>query len=99
MRGERPSAIGAVTEKSIPLGRSGLRYIPGYLASDKQRRLLAAVQAVLQEAPLFSPTMPRSGNPLSVRMSNCGPLGWVTDSAGYRYQPNHPETGRPWPGM
>ena len=32
-------------------------------------------------------------------MSNCGPLGWVSDEAGYRYQPTHPETGRPWPAM
>jgi alkylated DNA repair protein (DNA oxidative demethylase) len=30
-------------------------------------------------------------------MSNCGPLGWVSDEAGYRYQPTHPETGAPWP--
>lgn len=41
--------------------------------------------------------MPRTGAPFSVRMSNAGPLGWVADSAGYRYQPAHPETGRPWP--
>jgi alkylated DNA repair protein (DNA oxidative demethylase) len=42
--------------------------------------------------------MPRSGKPMSVRMSNCGPLGWVTDEArGYRYQATHPETGAPWP--
>jgi alkylated DNA repair protein (DNA oxidative demethylase) len=32
-------------------------------------------------------------------MTNCGPLGWVTDEAGYRYQPLHPETGQPWPAM
>ena len=43
--------------------------------------------------------MPKSGKPLSVRMTNCGPLGWVTDEAGYRYQPLHPETGKPWPAM
>jgi alkylated DNA repair protein (DNA oxidative demethylase) len=43
--------------------------------------------------------MPKSGNPMSVRMTNCGPLGWVTDEGGYRYQPTHPETGAPWPPM
>ncbi len=32
-------------------------------------------------------------------MSNCGPLGWVSDETGYRYQPTHPDTGRPWPPM
>jgi alkylated DNA repair protein (DNA oxidative demethylase) len=41
--------------------------------------------------------MPRTGKPLSVRMSNCGPLGWVADTSGYRYQAEHPVTGKPWP--
>ena len=41
--------------------------------------------------------MPRSGRPMSVRMCNLGPLGWVTDRHGYRYQATHPDTGRPWP--
>jgi alkylated DNA repair protein (DNA oxidative demethylase) len=43
--------------------------------------------------------MPKSGQPFSVRMTNCGPLGWVSDEAGYRYQPTHPGTGAPWPAM
>jgi DNA oxidative demethylase len=43
--------------------------------------------------------MPRTGKPFSVRMTNCGPLGWVSDQGGYRYQPNHPETGTPWPAI
>jgi alkylated DNA repair protein (DNA oxidative demethylase) len=43
--------------------------------------------------------MPRSGRPFSVRMTNCGPLGWVSDRTGYRYQPTHPETGKKWPPM
>jgi alkylated DNA repair protein (DNA oxidative demethylase) len=60
--------------------------------------LLAAIREVVAGAPLFTPTMPRSGTPMSVRMTNCGPLGWVTDKErGYRYQATHPETGKPWP--
>jgi alkylated DNA repair protein (DNA oxidative demethylase) len=43
--------------------------------------------------------MPKSGRPFSVRMSNCGSLGWTSDERGYRYQPTHPATGRPWPAM
>lgn len=44
--------------------------------------------------------MPKSGAPFSVRMTNCGPLGWVTDKErGYRYQSTHPLTGKPWPAM
>ena len=34
---------------------------------------------------------------MSVRMTNCGPLGWMTDEQGYRYQATHPATGAPWP--
>ncbi len=48
--------------------------------------------------PLYVPAMPRTGKEMSVRMTNCGALGWVTDKErGYRYQATHPATGRPWP--
>jgi alkylated DNA repair protein (DNA oxidative demethylase) len=76
---------------------SGFRLIPGFLDRDSQAALLTALRAVLSAAPLYVPRMPKSGKPLSVRMTNCGPLGWVSDEAGYRYQPLHPETGQPWP--
>jgi alkylated DNA repair protein (DNA oxidative demethylase) len=58
--------------------------------------MAAEVMAALEEAPLYSPVTP-GGKPFSVRMSNLGPLGWVSDRSGYRYQPTHPVTGRPWP--
>jgi alkylated DNA repair protein (DNA oxidative demethylase) len=65
-----------------------------------QRDLLAAIVDVIAEAPLYVPRMPRTGTPFSVQMTNCGPLGWVSDqSGGYRYQPMHPVTGAPWPAM
>jgi alkylated DNA repair protein (DNA oxidative demethylase) len=52
----------------------------------------------MAEAPLYQPTMPKTGKPLSARMTNCGPLGWVSDAeGGYRYQKTHPVTGKPWP--
>ena len=72
---------------------------PGYLDAGDQAALLVQLRAVIAAAPLFVPRMPRSGKPFSVRMSNCGPLGWVSDVAGYRYQPTHPDTGDPWPPM
>jgi len=75
----------------------GLELRPGYLDRAAQEALLAAVRAAIRDAPLFSPTMPRTGKPFSVRMTNCGSLGWVSDAGGYRYQPAHPETGRSWP--
>ena len=78
----------------------GLRILPNYLDEAAQAELVASIRAILIEAPLFRPTMPGSGQPFSVRMSNCGPLGWVADrQGGYRYQPTHPVTGRPWPAM
>ncbi len=76
---------------------SGLRLLPGYLDRAAQEALLAAVRAVIARAPLYTPRMPTSGKAMSVRMTNCGPLGWMTDERGYRYQPTHPDTGALWP--
>lgn len=79
---------------------TGFAFHPGLLDRTAQERLLAALQAALVEAPFFVPVMPRTGKPFSVRMSNLGPLGWVSDRAGgYRYQSTHPETGRAWPAI
>lgn len=85
-------------QMSGPQRPEGFRHLEGYLSPIEQAALLAGVHAVLAEAPLYAPVMPRTGKPLSVAMSNCGSLGWVTDKdGGYRYQPLHPVTGRPWP--
>jgi len=76
----------------------GVTLTPGYLDRAAQDEMLAALRAVIAAAPLYLPRMPRSGKPMSVMMTNCGSLGWVTDAArGYRYQATHPETGAPWP--
>jgi alkylated DNA repair protein (DNA oxidative demethylase) len=78
--------------------KGGVKYFPQRLDWAAQGALLADLRRIVAEAPLFTPTMPRSGKKMSVRMSNCGPLGWVTDQeGGYRYQAMHPETGKPWP--
>lgn len=77
-----------------------MQYFRERLDLNAQTALLAALRRIIAEAPLFTPAMPRSGNPMSVRMTNCGPLGWVTDKeGGYRYQPTHPVTGKPWPPL
>ncbi|MGD0531177.1 MAG: alpha-ketoglutarate-dependent dioxygenase AlkB [Methyloceanibacter sp.] len=77
-----------------------LQYLPGRLDRAGQMDLLRSLRSIIAEAPLFTPIMPRTGKPFSVRMTNCGPLGWVSDKqGGYRYQATHPETRKPWPAM
>nr|WP_276081290.1 alpha-ketoglutarate-dependent dioxygenase AlkB [Methylobacterium sp. GC_Met_2] len=77
----------------------GLIHHPGYLDPAGRLHLADEVAAVLEAAPPYVPRMPRTEKPFSVRMSNAGPLGWISDRDGYRYQPTHPETGRPWPAI
>ncbi len=78
----------------------GLLYLPEYLDRAAQIAMVADIRAVVADAPLFTPKMPRNGKPFSVRMTNCGPLGWVSDrDGGYRYQATHPVTGQQWPTM
>ncbi|MBV1705109.1 MAG: alpha-ketoglutarate-dependent dioxygenase AlkB [Hyphomicrobiales bacterium] len=77
---------------------AGAFHFPGLLDRPAQEALLAGLREAVRVAPLFAPRMPRTGKPFSVRMTNCGALGWVSDAAGgYRYQPTHPDTGAPWP--
>ena len=64
-----------------------------------QKALLDDVFARLKAAPLYRPVMPKTGQPFSVEESNFGRLGWVSDRAGYRYQPTHPLTGKAWPAI
>ncbi len=52
-----------------------------------------------KQAPFYRPEMPGSGKPFSVEETNFGPLGWVSDRKGYRYQAQHPVTGKPWPAI
>ena len=76
----------------------GFKCLPEILNAAECAALLDEIYAVLNDAPLYQPAMPRTGKPLSVRMSNCGALGWVSDKAGgYRYQALHPVTRRTWP--
>lgn len=59
--------------------------------------LLAGVATIAAAAPFRH--MITSGGTMSVAMTNCGSLGWVSDRTGYRYDSNDPESGRPWPTM
>lgn len=79
---------------------NGVRYRPGLLGPAEQQALLGDIRRIVAEAPLYVPTMPRTGREMSVRMTNCGSLGWLTDKqGGYRYQAHHPATGKAWPAI
>ncbi len=76
----------------------GFRLLPGLLDAARQRRIAADIQAVLQAAPGYHATMPKTGQPMSVEMSNAGRFGWYSDrDQGYRYVERHPVTAAPWP--
>jgi len=71
----------------------------GRIGRTAQEALLREVLCRVERAPFYRPTMPKSGAPFSVEETNFGSLGWVSDSNGYRYQPNHPVTRAPWPDI
>ena len=76
----------------------GVTLWPLRFDAHEQAALLDDVLAGIERAPFFDPTMPRTGQKFSVRMTNFGPLGWVSDSKkGYRYEPVHPVTVQSWP--
>jgi alkylated DNA repair protein (DNA oxidative demethylase) len=97
-----PQTEGPQTEgpyMNLPVGGAGLRLYPEYFSRNVQLTALAAIRKVLTDAPFYTPRMPKSGRPMSVGMSNCGPLGWISDERGYRYASTHPQSGRPWPAI
>lgn len=77
----------------------GFRYLPGLFDPAAQAELAADLRRLAAAAPLYRPTMPRSGRPFSVRMTNAGSHGWYSDRNGYRYVTRHPATGKPWPAI
>jgi len=78
----------------------GVHFWPGYLDMPAQIALVMEVFRLAQQAPFYHATMPRTGHPLSVGMTNFGPLGWYSDRfGGYRYEANHPVLGTPWPDI
>ena len=76
----------------------GFKLFPFALDVAAQQALATEVLAATRAAPAYRPVTP-GGKAMSVRMTNLGPLGWTTDSRGYRYEAVHPLTGAPWPSM
>lgn len=76
---------------------SGLTVLPGF-ALPYEQELLDELERVSRAAPTRRMMTP-GGQWMSVAMTSCGKVGWVTDRSGYRYEPLDPQSGRPWPAM
>ena len=90
----RADSTGELQHQPLAPGAMLLR---GFAATD-DAALLAALTDVAIQAPLRHMTTP-GGLRMSVAMTNCGSLGWVSDRTGYRYDPTDPDSGRHWPPM
>ncbi|WP_407159697.1 DNA oxidative demethylase AlkB [Bradyrhizobium sp. STM 3557] len=67
-------------------------------ARPQQHELIAAIDAITAQAP-FRHLVTPGGYRMSVAITNCGDVGWVSDASGYRYDAIDPESGKPWPAM
>jgi alkylated DNA repair protein (DNA oxidative demethylase) len=89
--------VGGVPAPATEALADGAVLLRGFAAGE-EATLVAAVEEVAAAAPFRRMVTP-GGFEMSVAMTNCGEVGWVTDQRGYRYDPVDPATGRPWPGM
>lgn len=95
--GLEPDATGLPAVATVrPLG-PGAALLKG-IALPCQEQLLADIAAITARAPFRRMETP-GGKLMSVALTNCGALGWTSDRAGYRYTPNDPQTGKPWPEL
>jgi alkylated DNA repair protein (DNA oxidative demethylase) len=85
------------TRPSQELIAEGAVLLRGF-ARSFEADLIAALRDIEAQSPFRHMVTP-GGHQMSVAMTNCGSFGWVTDRTGYRYDPNDPETGTPWPPM
>ena len=90
MRKDEPAAVPPPT---VSVG--GVPVWQGWFDAAAQAALVEDLRNVARAAPFFRPVTPR-GQEMSVRMTACGRLGWVSDRRGYRYEPRHP-SGADWP--
>ena len=75
----------------------GAFLLPGFIAA-QAAAILATIHDISRQAPFRHMTTP-GGHTMSVRMTNCGALGWITDAHGYRYSQTDPDSQTPWPSL
>lgn len=86
--------LGFASGEPIRLG-DGIALLRGYSRSED---LMPLIEQVAAHAP-FRHLVTPGGQTMSVAMTNCGPVGWVSDRTGYRYSSRDPLTGRDWPPL
>jgi alkylated DNA repair protein (DNA oxidative demethylase) len=89
-------ALDEPADGSLALG-PGAVLLHGF-ARERAAALVEAIDAVAALSPFRRMRTP-GGWEMSVAMTNCGDVGWITDRTGYRYDPVDPSTGRPWPPL
>ena len=89
--------LGSPAPLSKDILGAGTAFLAGF-AFDTQDELLLSLKCIAERSPFRNMVTP-GGYRMSVAMTNCGPLGWVTDRSGYRYDAIDPEMNRPWPMM
>lgn len=95
----RPAHLKRGRLKTAPMetGFDGVVLYPARLGPAEQKALMALLREGARIAPPYRPRMPRTGQLWSTMQTNFGPLGWVSDERGYRYELRHPVTREPWP--
>ena len=73
----------------------GLTLLKGLVSGAE---FMPLIQHIIKLAPARHMMTPM-GHASKVAMSNCGPMGWVSDQQGYRYSPSDPTSGQPWPNL
>jgi len=88
-----------LTPTKIPIQSigDGAMLLRGFCA-EEAAALVRAIERIAAQAPFRSMTVPGGGT-MSVAMTNCGSVGWVTDRTGYRYTAEDPLSGKTWPAM
>jgi alkylated DNA repair protein (DNA oxidative demethylase) len=81
----------------MELLQEGAVLLRGFATADAPA-LIHEVEHVTESAP-FRHLTTRGGYGMSVAMTNCGRVGWVSDRRGYRYDPVDPDSGIHWPAM
>jgi alkylated DNA repair protein (DNA oxidative demethylase) len=75
----------------------GVELLHGFALQD-ETTLLNDLKSIIAQTPLCYMVTP-GGFTMSVAMTNCGKLGWISDRKGYRYDALDPSTGKPWQAM